>query len=193
MALLTRPLASAAAVALLTLALLALLPDCASACTCAVMPGSQQERAKRALDRATAVFAGEVIDIEKGLPSSSVTFRVSEVWKGKQRETRTVSTPRYGASCGYPFKEGQEYLVYAYWGPQGSPPRPGLKTDICTETKPLSEAGANLRVLREGQSSGGEPLPDTSGEVGGLGVVGLAAVAAATAALLVVKRLLKSG
>jgi hypothetical protein len=193
MALLTRPLASAAAVALLALALLALLPDCASACTCAVPPGSQQELAKRALNQSTAVFAGEVIDVEKGLPSSSVTFQVSEVWKGKQRETRTVSTPRYGSSCGYSFKEGQEYLVYAYWGPQGSPPRPALKTDICTETKPLSEAGSNLRVLGEGQGSGGEPLPDTSGGVGGLGVVGLAAVAAGTAALLVVKRLLKSG
>jgi hypothetical protein len=123
------------------------------------------------------VFSGEVIDVEKGLPSSSVTLRVSEMWKGKQRETVEVSTPRGGIACGYPFKEGQEYLVYAYWRPQGSPPRPGLKVDTCTQTKLLSEADANLRVLGNGQRPGGaEPLPDTSGGVAGLGVVGLAAV-----------------
>jgi hypothetical protein len=118
------------------------------------------------------VFSGEVIDIEKGLQVSSVTFRVSKVWKGKLRETRTVSTARYGMSCGYPFKEGKEYLVYTYWGPAGSPPRPTLMTNACTPTKPLSEADANLRVLGEVQSPGDEePLPDTSGGVGGLGVV----------------------
>jgi hypothetical protein len=191
MVLLTRPLASAAAVALVALGLLALLPDCAYACTCAGgVPF--QERAKGT--NSSAVFAGEVIDVDKGLPSSSVTFRVSEVWKGQQRETYELSTPRDGASCGYPFKEGQEYLVYAYWGPQGSPPKPGLKVDLCTETKPLAEAGANLRVLGDGQSSGGEPLPDTSGGVAGVvGVVGLAAGAAATSAFLLVMQLLKSG
>ena len=108
MALLTRPLASAAAVALLALALLALLPECAYACSCGgVFPF--REVAKGA--HSSAVFSGEVVDIEKGLQVSSVTFRVSEVWKGKQRETRTVGTPRYGMSCGYPFKEGQEYLI----------------------------------------------------------------------------------
>ena len=192
MALLTRPLASAAAVALLALALLALLPECAYACSCGgVFPF--REVAKGA--HSSAVFSGEVVDIEKGLQVSSVTFRVSEVWKGKQRETRTVGTPRYGMSCGYPFKEGQEYLVYAYWGPQGSPPRAALKADTCTETQPLSEADANLRVLGEGQSprDDEESLPDSSGGVAGLGVVGLAAVAAGTAGFLLLRRLLKSG
>jgi hypothetical protein len=86
--------------------------------------------------------------------SSGVTLRVSEVWKGPQTETLEVTTPRDGATCGYNFKEGQEYLVYAYWGPHGSPPRPGLKADHCTETKPLSEADANLRVLGDGQRPG---------------------------------------
>jgi hypothetical protein len=191
MALLTRPLASAAAVALLALALLALLPDCAYACSCGPSMFSFPERAKGA--NSSAVFSGEVIDIEKGLQVSSVTFRISKVWKGKQRETRTVSTPSYGAACGYPFKEGKEYLVYANWGPAGSPPRPALNAYVCTETQPLSEADANLRVLGEGQSPGDEEsLPDSSGGVGGLGVVGLAAVAARTAGFLLLRRLLKS-
>jgi hypothetical protein len=187
MAPLPRPLAGAATAALIALGLLALLPDCAHACTCG---GGVPFREVAKGANSSAVFSGEVLDVETGLPSSSVTFQVSEVWKGRERETVEVSTPRSGASCGYAFKEGQEYLVYAYWGPQGSPPTPALKVDICTETKPLSEAGANLRVLGEGQRPGGESLPDTSGGVGGLGVFGLAAVA--TAALLLVKRRLES-
>jgi hypothetical protein len=184
----TRVLAGFASIALLVLSLVALFPDCAHACSCG--GGSFREAAMGA--NSSAVFSGEVIDIEKGLQVSSVTFRVSKVWKGNQRETWTVSTPRYGMSCGYTFKEGQEYLIYAYWGPAGSPPRPTLKTDICTQTKPLSEADANLRLLGDGQRLGDdESLPDTSGGVAGLGVVGIAAVAAAAATLLLLRRLLK--
>ena len=174
--------------ALVVLGLVALLPDCASACSC--MPPPPVERA---LADSSAVFAGEVIDIEKGPQISSVTFRASKVWKGKQRETRTVSTASYGAACGYPFKEGKEYLVYAYWGRAGSPPRPTLMETACGPTEPLSEADANLRLLGEGPSPGDEePLPDTSGGVGGLGMVGLAGIAAATAGYLLLRRLLNS-
>jgi hypothetical protein len=186
----TRVLAGFASVALLVFSLVALLPDCAHACTCGG-GGSFREAAMGA--NSSAVFSGEVIDVEKSLGApSSATLRVSEVWKGRERETVEVHTGQFlpGVSCGYSFKEGREYLVYAYWGPQGSPPRPGLKTDICTLTKPLSEADANLRVLGEGQSSEGEPLPDTSGGIAGHGVVGIAAVSAATAGYLLLRRLL---
>jgi hypothetical protein len=182
----TRPLARVAAVALVALGLLALLPDCASACSCAIL-GSQQEMAKQALSDSAAVFSGEVADVEKQGRTATVTLRVSETWKGPEQGTLEVNTPSQETACGYPFKEGQEYLVYAYGKEEP------FKTDFCSQTKLLSKAGANLRVLGEGQSSGGETLPDTSGGVAGLGVVGLAAVAAATAMLLLLKRLLKSG
>jgi hypothetical protein len=87
--------------------------------------------------------------------------------------------------CGYPFKEGQEYLVYAYGKEEP------FKVDLCSQTKVLSEAGANLRVLGDDQGSESEPLPDTSGGVAWLGVLGLAAVAAAVATFLLLKRLLE--
>jgi hypothetical protein len=117
---------------------------------------------------------------------TKVTLRVSEVWKGSGQETLEVRTPSQGMACGYPFKEGQEYLVYADGKEQP------FKVNACSETKPLSKAGMNLQLLGDGQSPGEEvPVPDTSGGVGGLGVLGLAAVAAATAALLVLRRLLK--
>ena len=67
------------------------------------------------------MFSGQVVNIGKGEPGGAwrpatvtVSFQVSEVWKGPQPVTLEVSTSRDGASCGYPFKEGQEYLVYAY-------------------------------------------------------------------------------
>ena len=178
----TRPLARVTAVTLVTLGLLALLPDCASACSCAFV-GSQKEIAKQALSDSTAVFSGEVADVEKQGRTATVTLRVSEVWKGPEQGTLEVATSSQESACGYPFEEGQEYLVYA---------ERGFKVHLCSETKPLSKAGMNLQLLGDGQRPGEEvPVPDTSGGVGGLGVLGLAAVAAATAALLVLRRLLK--
>src|SRR5918997_5865445 len=78
----TRLLTGLLSVALLVGALLALLPDCASACTCAAIGGSPQERAERALKESSAVFAGEVVDHKRGdtiwggVPSTTVSFRV---------------------------------------------------------------------------------------------------------------------
>jgi hypothetical protein len=188
---LSRSLASVAARALVALGLLALFPDCAHACSCG--GGSFRELAKGS--DSTAVFSGEVLDVEEGapttmfgdrIPSSRVTLRVSEVWKGPQQETLEVRTPRDEVMCGYSFKEGQEYLVYAYGKEEP------FKVDLCSQTRLLSKAGANLRVLRDDQISESEPLPDTSGGVAGLGVLGLAAVAAAVAMFLLLKRLLES-
>jgi hypothetical protein len=45
-------------------ALVALHPDCASACSCAGLPGSQREVAKRALSNSAAVFPGKVAEID---------------------------------------------------------------------------------------------------------------------------------
>jgi hypothetical protein len=192
-----RPLAALASVVLTVLGVVFLLPDCASACSCAI-PGSQEERAERALAESSAVFSGEAVEVEEGprikmmgiggLSSSRVTLRASEVWKGPQRETLEVSTPRDEASCGFPFKEGQEYLVYAYTGKQG------LEVDLCGETIPLSEAGVDLAVLGDGgeKPKDGEVLSDTSGGVSVRAMAGLAGLALA-ASLLVAVRLVRTG
>lgn len=118
--------------------------------------------------------------------NATAILRVSEVWKGPEQETLEVNT-RDPAFCGYPFKEGQEYLVYA----QGGQDR--LMVKNCGRTRPLSKAGADLAVLGNGQRLGDDEfLPDTSGGVAGLGVVALATVAAATAGLFLLKRHLKT-
>jgi hypothetical protein len=98
-------------------------PECAYACSCAILPGTQKERAEQALSDSEAVFSGEVSAIEKQEAATSrhpgtatVTLRVSEVWKGQEQRTLEVSMPSQGSACGYPFEEGREYLVYASGG-----------------------------------------------------------------------------
>ena len=133
------------------------------------------------------MFSGEVVGVDKGSQISTVTLRASEVWKGPQRETLEVSTPSYGAACGYAFKEGQEYLVYAYTGKQG------LEVDSCNGTQRLTEAQADLEVLGAGKRpTGGEVLSDTSGDVSAGAMVGVAGLVMA-ASLLVVVRLVRTG
>ncbi len=61
-----RPLAALVSVVLTVLGVVFLLPDCASACSCAMPPGSQEERAERALAESSAVFSGEAVEVEEG-------------------------------------------------------------------------------------------------------------------------------
>jgi hypothetical protein len=187
----SRPLAALASVALMGLSLLVLLPDCASACSCAVFGSKKQ--VEWALSHPGAVFSGEVVKIDRpssiksSLAPETVTFRVSESWKGPKQQSLEVSTPVSGTSCGYPFKEGQEYLVYAY-GKQD------LKVDLCSGTKPLSKAGAELALLGNGEKpkDGGDALTDTSGVVPARAMAGLVGVVMA-ASLLVTVRLVRTG
>jgi hypothetical protein len=185
----TRPLASFTGLTLLALGILVLLPDCASACSCIGSGGTQQEQAKQAQSDSEAVFSGEVVDLEKEEAATAshpgtvtVTLQVSEVLKGPQRQTLEVSTPSTGGACRYPFEEGREYLVYAY-GKQD------LKVDLCSETKLLSEAGADLSVLgnSENPKDGGDALTDTSGGVPVSAMVGIAGLAMATSFLVMVR------
>ena len=113
---------------------------------------------------------------------------MSEVWKGpKQQTVEIITGADSGVGCGYPFEEGREYLVYAY-GKQE------LKVDLCSETKLLSKAGADLAVLGNGEKpkDGGDALTDTSGVVPARAVLGMAGLAMA-ASFLVMVRLVRNG
>ncbi len=188
----SRPLAALTSLVLAVLGFVFLIPDCASACSCAILGSSQKEMVESGLSSSEAVFSGEVVDFEKGAdsmfgPTETVSFRVSEVWKGPQRETLEVSTPTQGSACGYAFKEGQEYLVYAYTGKQG------LEVDLCNGTQRLTEAEADLEVLGASKKpTVGEALSDTSGGVSAGAMVGVAGLVMA-ASLLVVVRLVRTG
>jgi hypothetical protein len=182
-----RPLAALASVVLTVLGIVFVLPpQCASACQCTMLPDGMD--AERALADSEAVFTGEVVKIDRPSPFKSGadletdTFRISEVWKGPEQRTLEVHTVLSGASCGYPFKEGQEYLVYAYTGKQG------LEVDLCNGTQPLTEAQADFEVLGAGKKpTGGEVLSDTSGGVSVGAMLGVAGLALAASVLLVVR------
>jgi hypothetical protein len=134
---------------------------------------------------ASAVFSGEVLDVQEG---DRVTLRVSEVWKGPQQETLEVRTQTDPALCGYPFKEGQEYLVYAHGKEEP------FNTHVCSETRLLSKANAHLRVLGEGWSSGNDSaLSDTSGGIPRLDIFGMLGLAVAAVSLGVLMRLVRTG
>ncbi len=202
----SRPLAALTSVVLAVLGFVFLLPDCASACSC-MSVGSQKEIVESELLASEAVFSGEVVDFENtpnitmmegemvtmmggNTATATATLRVSEVWKGPERQTVQVGTaPNDGVSCGFPFEEEKEYLVYAYGGKQG------LKVDICTETKPLSKAGADLALLgnsEEPKQGSNKALSDTSGGVSARAIAGMVGLAMA-ASLLVVVRFVRTG
>jgi hypothetical protein len=198
----SRPLAALASLVLAVLGFVFLIPDCASACMC-VVEGTPKERTKEAISDSDAVFSGELVDFENTpftttmegtlvtimgvtTPSATATLRVSEVWKGPKQQTVQIATvPNDGVSCGYPFEEGREYLVYAYTGKQG------LTVDGCGETKPLSKAGADLTLLgnssEKPKDGDDEALSDTSGGVSGRAMVGMAGLMMAASFLLVVR------
>ena len=124
-----------------------------NACSCA-----QPSPPKESLEQSCAVFAGRVVDIDvpSGIVNSSadpvkVTFEVSKIWKGPDYKTLVLTTARDEASCGYSFKQNEEYIIYAY-GEENK-----LSTDICSRTRLLTNAQEDLQELGEGN------LPSNSG------------------------------
>ena len=120
-------------------------PPAARACSCAA-PASPEE----ALARASAVFSGEVTEITRplldriGLTASGtheVKFRVIKAWKGVAGPEFVVRTQLTGEACGYTFALGGAYLVFV------REILPGIETGICTGTRDLADADAEVRVL----------------------------------------------
>lgn len=116
------------------------------ACSCAA-PGQPALE----LENATVVFAGRVLALEvPGGPIVSsadpvkVKFQVQEVWKGPVQTQLVVTTSRSGASCGYEFVQGQEYLVYS----RGTPPE--LTVSLCSRTQPFATADEDFTALGNG-------------------------------------------
>lgn len=126
----------AAAVVLGTTALVAVTGGPAAACTCGDL---SQDELRAAAD---AVFVGTVI-ARQDLPNPSAagpgyadwTFSVEQVIKGPVGSARqTLRTFLGGAACGYEFKVGTRYIVYA------TNSASGLTTGLCSGTDVLSQA-----------------------------------------------------
>jgi hypothetical protein len=134
-----------ATVLLLTLASLTFQPADADACSCA-RPGPPCD----AVFRADAVFLGRVLSIEPinpqepGLGSRNVELLVEEAYRGTDGIVMSVVTGPGdgGGGCGYPFKVGETYVVYA------NRANGVLTTSSCSRTRPLAEAAEDLKYAR---------------------------------------------
>ena len=102
------------------------LAAAADACSCAPPPPP-----KEALKKATAVFSGKVLKIEKeGEFELAVTFAVESQWKGVADKEVVVRTGIDDGICGYKFKKGASYLIYAHETKRDEVKY--LATSICT-------------------------------------------------------------
>ena len=108
----------------------------AGACSCAEPPPPRV-----ALERAMAVFTGKVVRIEKAEVERRATVEVEKNFKGAGGKTVVVNTGLGGGDCGYGFKEGQRYLIYAHGEPNA------LSTNICTRTRHIDDAEQDLKEL----------------------------------------------
>lgn len=102
--------------------------------------------------RVSAVFAGRVLSISRdaGKPRSRapgtrrVRLEVTEAFTGVRKETVEVTTGSGGGDCGFPFREGAEYLVYATAADGAG----GLTVGICSRTRELARAADDLDYAR---------------------------------------------
>ncbi len=107
-----------------------------------------------------AVFLGKVIELHhdhkepdsqgavqvNGFLGTHALFEVSEPFLGMDGTAKQVEirTGMGGGDCGYPFKLGEPYVVYAYRDKEGL-----LTASICSRTAPAERAEADLQYLRK--------------------------------------------
>jgi hypothetical protein len=104
----------------------------------------------KAFTNTPAIFSGRVSKIAAGANGNRVvTFDVSQAYRGMNMNEKIaeVATGSGGGDCGYDFKEGVSYLVYAL---NGAPPfgeTGKLFTTICTRTRLISDAKDDIDYL----------------------------------------------
>ena len=139
--------------------------ESAYSCSCAGSGGPCESYGS-----ASAVFVGTVVGNSEIRVSREVArkedrwysrvfkFSVEQAYLGVNGSEIEIYTGSGGGDCGYEFKNGQRYLVYAYRysGEQ-------LTTSICTSTKPFSKATEDLAFL--GNLSSAAPGVTIQGQV----------------------------
>ncbi|HSC28273.1 MAG TPA: carboxypeptidase regulatory-like domain-containing protein [Vicinamibacterales bacterium] len=93
-------------------------------------------------------------------PARLVRFTVLEAFRGVRSSEVEISTGRGGADCGYRFRPGVEYVVYAVR--RGDSQR--LAVSSCSRTRPADDAAADLSYARA-IASGAQPAGRVSGQV----------------------------
>jgi len=119
-----------------------------SSCACLIKYSDDAKQVKYERKKFKAVFSGQVLDIkQKGENELEILLSVKKSWKNASISQIKVSTvkPTFH-SCGYDFKKGETYLVFARAYEDNE-----LQVTICSRTKLLAEASLDLRVLSKGK------------------------------------------
>jgi hypothetical protein len=131
--------------ALFTLMVWMLAPLAARACDC-VNAGPPC----KAFGNTPTIFAGRVTKIAATTTGyHQVTFDVTQDYRGLNMNEKIVDvlTGMGGGDCGYEFKQGVSYLVYALNGTPSMGEAGKLFATICTRTRPLAEAKDDIEFL----------------------------------------------
>lgn len=112
--------------------------------------GSRYSTAHEEFENSEAVFIGEFVGMKKierppafksDFPYEyEIRFKVKKAWK---KNLEGVISLRYWAGCLIGFKEGEEYLVYAFVH-EGL-----LRTNYCSRTRLLTKAASDLKEFEE--------------------------------------------
>jgi Carboxypeptidase regulatory-like domain len=117
-----------------------------------------------------AVFVGTALEVkqtsekliageDRQFPQRAFIFRIDEPFRGVNTAQVEVRTGMGGGDCGYNFKLGERYLVYASFNATNG----FYGTNICTRTRPVSDAGEDLDYIRGLKDR--EPGATLSGEI----------------------------
>jgi hypothetical protein len=130
----------------------------AQGCTCAFGGGPACQEAWRPTTDAVLLARVEKIESARGTVGSApgamsmtmmgsmlrVTISIDEVYRGPSAKTIKVYTASSSAACGYAFREGQRYLIYASTAGKDEQ----LVVSLCSSTKPAEYAEKDLAYLR---------------------------------------------
>jgi hypothetical protein len=121
--------------------------DAAFACECVKTPTPCV-----AYERAEAVFIGTPTEVSRneskdkignsGRASRIFRFSVDQAFRGVNDSQVSVITGQGAGDCGYDFKIGEQYLVYASRDSQKM-----LYTSICSRTKHIRDANEDLEYI----------------------------------------------
>lgn len=137
---------------LFSLLLVIITPQTVNGCSC-VPPfdviGDTQKWVEKEKKSAMAVFSGAVTKIirpidKKGVASGTIKVEilVIDAWKGVSERKVNIYTTTICCICGYPFKLGQQYLIYAF-GENADQ----LWTNICSRSVRLKYAQDDIKYL----------------------------------------------
>ncbi len=125
----------------------------AQACSCAAYPDDIEKAVTMAYTQGNGnfevdvIFLGDVTAMRHRtngpVSQYDVTFSVRDRWKGSIPDIVSVRTNAGEIACGYTFKKGSSYLVFAHWDKQ----RQQLTTLLCDLTRSEAKAKDAIRVL----------------------------------------------